>query len=151
VVAVFGLQAASTVLAVAVLGVIAAGALAGYSGMTSTSDMRMSIGDAPGLIGSTASLISGGFVVAGVVRLWRSRLRAYRAFEVALLIDLLLVQPFSLLVSQFAALSGVIFDLLLLGGLRYLLEEERTLVADAGTSPEERRGADLDGPVTAEP
>jgi hypothetical protein len=151
VVAVFSLQAASTVLAVAVLGVVAAGVLAGYAGLTSTSDMRPSIGDVPGLIGSTASLISGGFVVAGVVLLWRSRLRAYRAFEVALLIDLLLVQPFSLLASQFAALSGVIFDLLLLGGLRYLLEEERTLLADAGPSPEERRGTGLDGPVTAEP
>jgi hypothetical protein len=67
------------------------------------------------------------------VLLWRSRVRAYRAFELALLIDLLLVQPFSLLVSEFAALTGVFFDLLLLGGVRYLLNEERVLAAQTAT------------------
>jgi hypothetical protein len=152
VVAIFGLQATGTVLGVALLGVLAAVALRGYSGSAFPPDLRVSLGDVPGLIRSTASLISAGFVVAGVALLWRSRLRSYRAFELAVMIDLLLVQPFALLVSEFAALSGVIFDLLLLSGLRYLLAEERTLVAHEAMA--ERSGVvktDMDEAITTEP
>ena len=63
--------------------------------------------------------------IFGVVQLWRSRRRAYRAFEVAVLLDLFLVQPFTLLDSGFAGLTHVFIDLILLASLRYAAHEER--------------------------
>ena len=54
----------------------------------------------------------------------RSRHHAYRAFETAVLIDLFLVQPFTLLDTGFAGLTQVFIDLGLVASLRYLLSEE---------------------------
>src|SRR5439155_138021 len=56
----------------------------------------------PSLIQVLAGVVAGGMVVAGLVALRRSRSRAYRLFELAILVDLLLVQPFSFLDSTVA-------------------------------------------------
>jgi hypothetical protein len=131
VISVFGLQALVTLLTVAFFGVVGAILLIGHPELASglQIDTRIDLTD---LIGTIGSLASGAFTVVGIVMLRRSRLRAYRAFEFALLIDLLLVQPYSLLVSQFGALSGVITDLLLLAVVRYLLNQERALLLHEG-------------------
>ncbi len=63
----------------------------------------------------------------GVVQLWRSRARAYRAFELAVLLDLLLVQPFTLLYSGFAGLTHVLTDLVLLASVWYAGHQERNI------------------------
>jgi hypothetical protein len=65
--------------------------------------------------------------VLGIVWVRRSRLYAYRAFELAILIDLLLYQPFAFLDSGFAPIVDVIVDLALLAVLRYLKALERRL------------------------
>ena len=82
------------------------------------------------------TLIVGGFTVIGVARLRSSRRHAYRAFETALLIDLLLVQPFTLLDTGFAGLTQVFIDLALLASLRYLQSEEVVLQVLGSKSPD---------------
>jgi len=52
-------------------------------------------------------------------------LRAYHAFELAILVDLLLAQPFLLLNAGFYGFFEVLVDLALLGTLRYMQAEER--------------------------
>jgi hypothetical protein len=123
VVILFALQALRTVVTVALFGVMGVAVLTGIPGVNVDNSV-----DLPDAIGTVASVFSGAFAVAGIVLLRRSRVRAYRAFELALMTDLLLVLPFSLLVSEFGALSGVIFDLLLLAVVRYLLNQERSLL-----------------------
>ena len=71
-----------------------------------------------------ATFVSGAFVVAGVIRLRRSRVRAYRAFELAILIELLLVLPFAFLNEGFVAFADVLLDLALLAILRFLETQE---------------------------
>jgi len=66
----------------------------------------------------------------GLLELGRSRRRAYRALEAAVLLDLFLVQPFTLLDVGFAGLAHVAVDLLLLASLRYALHEEHTALLE---------------------
>ncbi len=75
-----------------------------------------------------ASGLSGVFVLIGVVRLRVSRLAAFRWFERAILVSILLVQPFSFYREQFAALIELGFNLVVLTSLRAAirLEEERS-------------------------
>jgi hypothetical protein len=76
--------------------------------------------------------VAGVLIVRGVFVLRRSRVRAYRAFELAILVDLLLAQPFAFLDVGFGASLDVFIDLALLATLRYLqAQERRLLVASA--------------------
>jgi hypothetical protein len=60
------------------------------------------------------------------------------------LLDLFLVQPFTLLDVGFAGLAHVAVDLLLLGSLRYALHEEDSSPPGGEVPPEGRgRGAKL--------
>lgn len=74
-----------------------------------------------------ASGVAAAFVAAGIARLRRSRLEAYRWFERAILASILLVQPFSFYLEQFAALVELGFNLAVLAALRTMIhmEEER--------------------------
>jgi hypothetical protein len=85
-------------------------------------------------IQAIAGLVAGVLIVKGVFALGRSRIRAYRAFELAILVDLLLAQPFAFLDVGFGAAVDVFIDLALLATLRYLQNQERKLQA-AGTAP----------------
>ncbi|MDX1624514.1 MAG: hypothetical protein R3199_11105 [Gemmatimonadota bacterium] len=71
-----------------------------------------------------ASGLSAVFVALGVVRLRRSRLAAYRQFERAILVSILLVQVFSFYREQFAALVELGFNLTLLVTLRMAIRLE---------------------------
>lgn len=81
-----------------------------------------------GWIEAAAALIAGGFTVVGIIWLQRSRLRAYHAFELAILVDLLLAQPFMLLDAGFGGYLEVLVDLALLATLRYMQAQERRVV-----------------------
>jgi hypothetical protein len=80
-------------------------------------------------IQAIAGLVAGVLIVRGVLALRHSRTRAYRAFELAILVDLLLAQPFAFLDVGFGAAVDVFIDLALLATLRFLQTEERTMKA----------------------
>jgi len=120
---VFLLQAAGVVLFVGYSLVIAAGAAAGSTDALAEFNATLRAG--PILWTTLAgTLVVGAFTVIGVAQLRGSRHRAYRAFETAVLVDLLLVQPFTLLDSGFPGLTQVFIDLALLVSLRYMQREE---------------------------
>jgi len=79
------------------------------------------------VIQAIAGVVAGVLIVRGVFLLRRSRVRAYRAFELAILVDLLLAQPFAFLDVGFGAAVDVFIDLALLATLRYLQIQERKL------------------------
>lgn len=85
-----------------------------------------------------ASGLAAVFVALGVTRLARSRVLAYAMFERAILVSILLVQPFSFYREQFAALVELGFNLALLIALRTMrsIEEERAAAAaTSATTP----------------
>jgi hypothetical protein len=71
-----------------------------------------------------ASSISLGLVLIGVVRLPMSRLDAYRWFERAVLVSVLITQVMIFWQDQLAALGGLTWDLALLTVLRFVLKQE---------------------------
>jgi hypothetical protein len=83
------------------------------------------------VIQAIAGLVAGVLIVRGVFALRRSRARAYRAFELAILVDLLLAQPFAFLDVGFGAAIDVFIDLALLATLRFLQTQERRMQAAA--------------------
>ena len=84
------------------------------------------VGAAPGLRLPTlvSALASFSLVLVGVVHLPRSRLLAYRWFERSVLVSVFFTQVLIFWQAQLAALSGLAVDLVLLGGLRYMLRQE---------------------------
>jgi hypothetical protein len=82
--------------------------------------------EAPPGVQSTlfTSTLSLALVLVGVARLPRSRLDAYRWFERSLLISILFTQVIIFWEDQLTALSGLFWDLALLGVVRYLIHQE---------------------------
>lgn len=88
-----------------------------------------------GLVGEDASIttwtqlaadvIGGWMLLRGMVALRHSRAAAYHFFELAVLIDLLLVLPFQILAVGFEGSINVFLDLALIAALRYLTGLER--------------------------
>ena len=71
-------------------------------------------------------------------------MRAYRNFELAVLVDLLLAQPLSLLNAGFGGYFEVFFNLALLGTLRFMHEQEHQLLSRAvarAVPPEKQKSA----------
>jgi hypothetical protein len=81
-----------------------------------------------------ASLAASLLIVVGVVQLMRSRVAAYHWFKRSVLVSIFLVQVFLFFQAQLAALGGLAVDLVLLGGLNYMLRAEyaRAEVARVG-------------------
>jgi hypothetical protein len=78
------------------------------------------------VVSLVSSVASVGFVAAGVNRLRHGdRLGAYRRFERALLVGILVTRPFIFVESQFHAVFGLAIDLTLLVSLRSLTARER--------------------------
>jgi hypothetical protein len=121
---IFCVQAVAVVLSVAITLATAAGAIVGS--VDSAQEWNTTFTGGPifwlTLIGT---FVVGVFTVIGVTQLPRSRHRAYRAFVTALLVDLLLVQPFTLLDTGFPGLAQVFIDLGLLAALGYMQSEEK--------------------------
>ncbi|MEK6227199.1 MAG: hypothetical protein AABM40_13020 [Chloroflexota bacterium] len=94
-------------------------------------DEKTNGGTIASVIQAIAGLVAGVLIVRGVIVLRRSRAKAYRAFELAILVDLLLAQPFAFLDVGFGAAIDVFIDLALLATLRFLQTEERKMLAAA--------------------
>lgn len=73
-----------------------------------------------------ALVASGVFTLLGVVRLRRSRARAYRSFRRSLLITILVTQVFAFAQHQLSALIGLLGNLLVLRAVDLALEREET-------------------------
>ena len=133
VITIFCIQAVGVVLTFVYTSAVAVGAIAGSAG--ALEEWNATLRGGP-IIWTTllGTLIAGGFTVAGVTQIPRSRRRAYRSFETALLIDLLLVQPFTLLDTGFAGLTQVFIDLGLLLALHYMQAEERVFHSVAASA-----------------
>jgi hypothetical protein len=93
--------------------------------------------------------VSGVFILLGVLRMRRSRLEAYRMFERAVLTSILLVEVFVFYREQFAALTGLALNLVLLATLRIMIKFEVERVG----GPERLAGevADPGSPTGAAP
>jgi hypothetical protein len=97
-----------------------------------------------------SSALSAALVARGVLQLRHgSRAAAYRSFEHALLVAILVTQVFSFVESQFGAVFGLAVDLLLFVALRAVQSNDRAARADAVPAP--RGGAPLLRPVSAGP
>ncbi|MEJ7618642.1 MAG: hypothetical protein WKF30_17115 [Pyrinomonadaceae bacterium] len=72
-----------------------------------------------------SSLFAGAFVLWGVLRLRRSRLRAFVNFERSILVSIFLTQVFVFYQEQLHALVGLAFNLAVLVALRYMINRER--------------------------
>jgi hypothetical protein len=79
------------------------------------------------------SLLSAGLIVRGALRLRVNRRRAVRLFEVSVLVSLLVTQVFQFAGTQFAAVGGIVLDLILLGLLG--AEETRLRVRNPPSNP----------------
>jgi len=71
-----------------------------------------------------SSLLSGVFVLIGVLRIRRSRTAAFQMFEQSLLVSIFLTEVFSFYEQQFLALIGLALNILLLIITRYALRQE---------------------------
>ena len=84
-------------------------------------DLRHSVPDTMTLV---ASILTSALVVAGVVRLRRSRLSAYRLFKLSVLFSIFFTQIFSFVDLQLLGLIALGQKLLVLTGLNVMIDEE---------------------------
>ena len=97
-----------------------------------------------------SSALSAALVARGVLQLRRgARAAAYRSLEHALLVAILVTQVFSFVESQFAAVFGLAFDLIVLLGLRAMQSNDPA--AHAAALPAPRAVAQPLRPVSAGP
>ncbi|HYE64039.1 MAG TPA: hypothetical protein VD966_00570 [Pyrinomonadaceae bacterium] len=83
-----------------------------------------------------SSLLSGLFVMWGIIRIGRSRLSAFRMFERSVLVSIFLTQVFAFYKEQFFALLSLFFNILVLLTLRFMIGRERTVEAAAVHNPD---------------
>lgn len=76
-----------------------------------------------------SSLISSVIIVIGIARIRISRLKAYSAFKVAVILSIVLTQFFDFYHNQLNALVVLLLNLIVLLVLQYLIEEERLVVS----------------------
>ena len=78
-----------------------------------------------------SSLMAGVFTMLGVIRIRRSRLRAFEMFERSLLVSILVTQIFSFYQEQFSALLGLLAQALILVGVRFVIEQEELAILES--------------------
>ena len=81
--------------------------------------------------GTGSGLLAFVLLWIGIFRLKSSRLAAYRWWQRAVLVSLLVTQIFLFSRDQFAALTGLAWDLLVYGALRYLIAREEARETEA--------------------
>lgn len=131
--AIFILTGVGFVLTTIATAALLGGAFFGVADAQTALDEATSGGTIASVIQAGAGVVAGILIVRGVFELRHSRAGAYRAFELAILVNLLLAQPFAFLDVGFGAAVDVSIDLALLATLRYLLTQERKL--PAGVAP----------------
>ena len=72
-----------------------------------------------------SSLLACGFIGLGIYRFRRSRLEGLRTFQKSVMVSIFLTQVFLFASRAWAALAGLLFDLLLFMALRFMIESER--------------------------
>ena len=72
----------------------------------------------------TSSLLSGLLILAGLLVLWRDRLRALRTFQGSVLVSIFLTQVFMFYQHQWLALVVLAFHLAVLAALNFMIEHE---------------------------
>lgn len=127
--AIFVIQAVGLLVGVIAAGAVVVGTLLGIAEARLALDEAAAGATLASWIQVIAGLAAGVLVIRGVFALWRSRVRAYRAFELAILIDLLLYLPFAFLDEGFVTFIDVLVDLALLATLRYMQVQERRMLA----------------------
>ncbi|RPJ85902.1 MAG: hypothetical protein EHM18_08975 [Acidobacteria bacterium] len=80
-----------------------------------------------------SSVLSGVFVLIGVLRIRRSRTAAFLMFEQSILVSIFLTEVFSFYEQQFLALIGLGLNILLLTITRYALRQEASSVSTVVT------------------
>ena len=83
-----------------------------------------------------SSIVSAFFIALGVLVLRRSRLEAFRMFERSVLVQILVGQLFLFYKDEFSAIPGFAFYLLLLLGIRFIIEREKSEMISAAIAPE---------------
>lgn len=76
-----------------------------------------------------SSLLSGAFVLWGVVRMRRSRVASYRAFKRSVLVSIFLTQVFAFYQEQFSALLGLFLNIAILIALQFVIDREESVEA----------------------
>lgn len=82
-----------------------------------------------------STVVSAIFITLGVLSLRRSRLEAFRMFERSVLVQILVGQLFLFYKDEFSAIPGFIFYLMLLLGIRFIIERERSELISAAIAP----------------
>ncbi|MHB9111662.1 MAG: hypothetical protein ACYC4D_03410 [Thermoleophilia bacterium] len=82
-----------------------------------------------------STVISAIFIAMGVLSLRRSRLEAFRMFERSVLVQILVGQLFLFYKDEFSAIPGFVFYLLLLLGIRFIIEREKSELISAAIAP----------------
>ncbi len=72
-----------------------------------------------------SSLVAGAYVLAGVLKIKKSRLKAYELFSKSLLIDIFITQFFAFYVSQFQTLYVLAINVALYFAVRFLIQQEK--------------------------
>jgi hypothetical protein len=70
------------------------------------------------------SILAGVYAVAGVFSLRKNRLKGYNRFVNSVMIYILFVQVFTFIDIQFWGLLGLAINILTLGALRYMINQE---------------------------
>lgn len=132
--AIFVIQGLGFLIGVTAAAAVIAGTLLGIAEARTALDEAATGATLASWIEVIAGLAAGALVVRGVFLLWQSRVKAYRAFELAILIDLMLYLPFAFLDEGFVTLIDVLVDLALLATLRYMQLQERRMLATSSGS-----------------
>lgn len=80
------------------------------------------------------STLSSMFVLLGVGLIGRSRLHAYQMFKRSVLVTIFFTQFFIFYHEQLSAVIGLFFNILILLGLQYAINEEQAKLSEAGNS-----------------
>ncbi|MCK9565497.1 MAG: hypothetical protein M0Q43_05550 [Methanothrix sp.] len=91
--------------------------------------------------GAVSALLASAYVAAGVLRMRRDRLRAYRLFKTSILIQIFLVDIFIFLDMEFAGLIKLAIDIAVLLTLRYMIDQETMVIDSASIQPAVQQGS----------
>jgi hypothetical protein len=107
------------------VGVIAAFLLMVWAVLISRANIDLSFSEWVRLITSSVSAI---LIIAGSIFMARSRLSAYLMYHKAILVSILLTQIFAFYQDQLSAIFGLVVSILILFGLRYMINREKIRV-----------------------
>ncbi len=103
-------------------GIIAASLLMAWAILINRGNIDLPFAEWAQLITSSMSAI---LIIAGSIYMSRSRLAAYLLYHRAILVSILLTQIFAFYQYQLNALFGLFFNILVLFGLRYMINREK--------------------------